>query len=94
MVLVKLDKDEILVADSATSTTQKFADTTRLAKFSAWLDNTQLNSRQILVVVKPFGAEDFEEVKNALDAARATWGFDVAEQHANFQLRYQMELAP
>ena len=94
VVLVKLDKDEILVADSATATTQKFTGTSRLAKFSAWLANTQLNSRQFLVVVKPFGVEDFEEVKNGLDAARATWGFDVAEQDANFQLRYQMEMAP
>ena len=94
VVLVKLDKDEILVADSATAKTQKFTGKPRLAKFSAWLANTQLNSRQFLVIVKPLGVDDFEEVKNSLDDARATWGFDVAEQSSNFQLRYQMEMAP
>ena len=94
VVLVKLDKDEILVADSASGTTQKFSGSSRAAKFSAWLAKTQLSSRQILVIVKPKGVEDFEEVKNSLDGARANWGFDVAEQGANFQLRYEMEMAP
>lgn len=94
VVLVKLDNDEILVADSESATTQKFLGSTRKATFSAWLIKTQLSSRQFLVIVKPAGVDDFEEIKNSLDEARAIWGFDVAEQDANFQLRYEMEMAP
>ena len=93
VVLVKLDKD-ILVADSGSATTQRYSGTSRQTKFSAWLAKTQLSSRQFLVIVKPAGVDDFEEIKNSLDEARAIWGFDVAEQDANFQLRYEMEMAP
>ena len=93
VVLVKLDKD-ILVADSGSATTQRYSGTSRQTKFSAWLAKTQLSSRQFLVIVKPAGVDDFEEIKNSLEEARAIWGFDVAEQDANFQLRYEMEMAP
>ncbi len=53
---------------------------------------TELSTRQMYVIVKPAGVVDFEEVKDSLDASSAVWGFDVAEQDANFHLRYEMEM--
>ncbi len=94
VVLVKLEGGEILVADSGAAKTQTFSGSSRQSQFSSWLGKTALNSRQVFVIIKPTGVEDFEDVKNSLDTAGAIWGFDVAEQDANFQLRFEMGIAP
>ena len=94
VVLVKLEKDEILIADSGAAKTQTLSGATRHSQFASWLSKTDLPSRQIFVIIKPTGVKDFEKVESSLDSSGAVWGFDVAEQDANFHLRYEMEMAP
>lgn len=94
VVLVKLERNEILIADSGAAKTQTFLGSSRQSEFASWLSKTELRSRQIFVIVKPAGVDEFEDIKNSLDSAGATWGFDVAEQDAKFQLRYEMGMAP
>ena len=94
VVLVKLENEEILVADSATAKTLTFTDSARQAQFATWVATTALASRQFFVIVKPSGVEDFDTVQNRLDSAGALWGFDLAEQDSKFKLRFEMGMPP
>lgn len=92
LVIIRLERDSIFVTDSGANVSRAFKGMERLRQLKTWLDTTQLGNRQILLVVKPSGVSDFDEVATSLEDSGVAYGFDVSAEDAIFMLRSQLEV--
>lgn len=92
LVIVRLEQGSIFLSDAGANVSQAFKGSHRLRQFKSWLSGTQLRSRQILLVVKPSGVSDFDDIIAVLDQSGASYGFDVAAEQTNFLLRSQVDV--
>lgn len=94
VVLIRLERRSIWVSDAVGNVSHEFLGGDRMAKLENWLSTTDLSSRQILLIVKPSGVDEYEKVALALENSGAIFGFDVAAEDASFLLRSQIEGLP
>jgi hypothetical protein len=92
LVIICLEQGSIFVSDAGADVSQAFKGVQRLRQLKSWLDATQLDNRQILLMVKPSGVRDYDEVVLILDQSGAAYGFDVAAEESKFLLRSQLEV--
>jgi hypothetical protein len=91
LVLVRLEAGKIHLFDSSVPTSAVYAGPSRHRQFKTWLQSQSLGKLQFFLVVKPTGADDYEEVAEALQKGGAMYGFDVAEEQVTFVLKSQLE---
>lgn len=89
--LVLLGDAEIEVHDAAEQRTFTFAGTGRQARWRKWLLNQSLSKRHFFVAIRPSGTADFQDIRDGLDDAQATYGFSVVAANKQMKLGYEAE---
>ena len=90
LVLVILEKKTIALSDAQNGKSQNFTGSSREQGFNTWLKVLDVKTRQFLLIVKPSGEPDFENVCESLKSRNAVYGFDVASEEQKFRLRSQL----
>ncbi len=94
LCLVTLKNRTIVIQDAATKSTRTWEGNSRVRSLEAWLDAQSSSPRHFLLLVMPQGAEDFEAVREILEAANGAFGYDVIGDQQSVKLRFEMETRP
>lgn len=89
LVLVQLDSGVIQISDGKERKRTQFATTDRVQELNDWLQGRAGGDRQIWLIVKPGGTDDFMATHQALDASGIAYGYDVTEDGRQYSLQWE-----
>jgi hypothetical protein len=94
ITLITLGARQIEIRDALTKFKDDYTGSRRTNDLFAWLDANDLSSRQIYLVVKPGGTDDFHTVQKHLDDSSAIYGFNVSGAAESVRLGFEMPSLP
>jgi hypothetical protein len=68
-----------------------FGQPDRLSRLSDWLSAAPLEKQQLLLLVEPGGADDFQAVRSSLGRYNAVYGYSVVGSQHSIQLAFEIE---
>lgn len=94
ITLITLASGKIEVRDALTKFKEDYTGPRRTNDLFAWLDANDLSIRQIYLVIKPGGTEDFHSVQEHLDKGGAVYGYNVAGASDSIRLGFELPTLP
>ncbi|WP_164104220.1 hypothetical protein [Candidatus Laterigemmans baculatus] len=94
LTLLTLGDGEIELSDALSKKTLRWNGLGRIHQFREWLDHTDLQSRHILLLVRPGGARDFERLQAELEMDHATFGYDVIGTNRTIHMAFEVDESP
>lgn len=89
LTLIILGNETIELKDAMTQSKQTWKGASRLDRFRTWLNEADLNQRQLYVVIKPGAASDFAAIQVSLDRSNAPYGFNVSSAEETVLLEFE-----
>ncbi|TWU65935.1 hypothetical protein [Crateriforma conspicua] len=90
LCVVVVGDSVLTIKDSATQSVKRITVPRIPGRFSTWLAGVGVRQRHFFVLVKPGGAQNFADIQSALQESRASFGFDVVGQDAEFTLAFEL----
>lgn len=91
LTVIILNNEAIELKDAMTKSRQIWRGGSRLDQFRKWLNETDLNQRQLYLVIKPGSASDFSAMRVSLDRSNAMYGFNVSGDDETVLLGFEKE---
>ncbi|HBJ36006.1 MAG TPA: hypothetical protein DDZ51_14910 [Planctomycetaceae bacterium] len=91
LTLVILNDQAIELKDAITKSKQIWRGSSRLDQFRTWLNETEMNQRQLYIIIKPGSASDFSAMRVSLDRSNATYGFNVSGDDETVLLGFEKQ---
>lgn len=94
ITLILLEDRAIELSDARTKSVRTFTGNRRVQELEQWLNNNDLSSRQLFLVLKPGTADDFKRIQRSLDSNRAVYGFTLGAVDYRVRLAFETSSRP
>ena len=90
IVIVDIYANKLVLLDLAKDNRQEISGGDLVGRFRTWSRSRNLNTIHFFLLVRPFAASTFDSVREALDAANASYGYDLIDQKQTVKLRSEV----
>lgn len=89
ITLIMLENRAIELSDAETKSIRRFTGSQRVQQLEQWLNDMELSTRQLFLVLKPGTADDFQRIEQKLKSSRAVYGYTLGGVDYRVRLAFE-----